>query len=362
MRIPCLFKREAASASTTAWLATCLLLTLLGGCGKQAEATTAAKTSPAQASGWPRSIMTAKGEVVIDRPPQRIVSTSVTLTGTLLTINAPIVASGATQGGTAITDEQGFFTQWSEVAKARKLQPLYRGEPNAEAIIAANPDLIIVAGTGGDSALKLYEQLNLVAPTLVVNYDDKSWQELATLFGRATGHEADAAAAIQRFDSLAAATRASLVLPPQPTTALVYYEDDSGANVWTGASAQGKLLTDLGFQLAAVPDSVKGNKSMGIRKDIIQLSGEKFADGLQGQTLLLFSGNAQTAAQVKRNRFLAGSPAIKAGHVYPMGLDTFRLDYYSATQLLRHMQTLFHCSQAAASEQGKAATKPASRG
>ncbi|QDQ27207.1 Fe2+-enterobactin ABC transporter substrate-binding protein [Chitinimonas arctica] len=330
----------------------CLLvsLSLLTGCdtgpttAKPPAATAAAtpKTAAsAQAGQWPRTIASVRGDIVLEQRPLRIVSTSVTLTGTLLTINAPLVASGATKAGTPITDAQGYFSQWADVATARGVKPLYQGEPNAEAIIAANPDLIIMAGTGGDSALKLYEQLNLIAPTLVINYDDKSWQELATILGKATGHEADAAAAIARFAQQAEQTRAKLRLPPQPTTAMVYYEDDSGANVWTAESAQGKLLKDLGFQLAEVPESVKGDRSMGVRRDIIQLSGEKFADGLQGRSLLLFAANEAVAEQLKRNRFLARNPAVTGKQVFAMGRDNFRLDYYSASKLLTRLQQLF---------------------
>ncbi|QNM98954.1 Fe2+-enterobactin ABC transporter substrate-binding protein [Chitinimonas koreensis] len=310
-------------------------LALLAGCGRAPSSTaTAEAPQVAQVAGWPRSVVTSKGTLTLERPPQRIVSTSVTLTGTLLAIDAPLAGSGATQANTTIADAQGFFTQWSDVARARGLEPLYQGEPNAEAIAAAEPDLIVIAGTGGDSALKLYEQLSQVAPVLVVNYDDKSWQELATLLGHATGREAEAKALIARFEAQVAATRARLRLPPQPTSALVYYEDDSGANVWTPESAQGKLLTELGFQLAAVPDSVRGDTSMGIRRDIVQISGERFAEGLQGRTLLLFSADARMVRQVKANRFLARNPAVAEGRVYAMGLDTFRLDYYSSSRLL----------------------------
>lgn len=58
--------------------------------------------------------------------------------------------------------------------------------------------------------------------------------------------------------------------------------------LWTPDSAQGRLLTQLGFQLAFLPESAKGNASMGKRQDIIQLSGEKMAEGLNGKTLMLF--------------------------------------------------------------------------
>lgn len=295
----------------------------------------------AHAQAWPRSVASSRGEVLLEQAPQRIVSTSVTLTGTLLTINAPLVGSGATQGHSTVTDAQGFFTQWATIAQQRGLRPLYQGEANAEAIAAANPDLIIMSATGGDSALKLYEQLSLIAPVLVVNYDDKSWQELARLLGYATGHEVDAETAIRQFAQQVAATKQRLHLPPQPSTAMVYYEDDSGANLWSRDSAQGQLLLELGFTLAELPAHLKSNLSQGLRKDIVSISGENFADGLQGQSLLLFSADQQTVEKVNANRFLAQRPAIRQRQVYALGLDTFRLDYYSSSNLLERLEQLF---------------------
>ncbi|MEN6079236.1 Fe2+-enterobactin ABC transporter substrate-binding protein [Chromobacterium piscinae] len=332
MPLPHATRRDALRLAAAAGLAA-----LLSACDAPAQSSDAAATS----AGWPRTLDTPKGKVTLGKMPQRIVSTSVTLTGTLLAINAPVVASGGSAAHSKVTDDQGFFTQWSAVATQRGVTPLYQGEPNAEAIIAAQPDLIVMAGTGGDSALKLYEQLSQMAPTLVVNYDDKSWQELAMLLGRATGREADARAAIADFDAEAAKLKAALKLPPQPTAALVYYEDGSGANLWTPQSAQGKLLQSLGFELATAPDSVKGNTSMGVRHDIIQLTGEKFADGLQGKSMILFNADQGQVPQVLANPFLAGNPAVKARQVYAAGLDTFRLDYYSARNLLARLRKQF---------------------
>lgn len=320
------------------------LALLLHGCDSNASPTNATSASTAGETplpGWPRRITDSQGEVLLQRPPQRIVSTSVTLTGTLLTINAPVIASGASQGNSTVSDAQGFFTQWSAIARQRGVQALYQGEANAEAIAAANPDLILIAGTGGDSALKLHEQLQLIAPTLVINYDDKSWQELALLLGQATGHEPDAARLIAEFDAQVSATRAKLRLPPQPSSALTYYEDDSGANLWTADSAQGKLLGALGFQLAPIPEQVRGEASQGVRKDIVQLSGENFAAGLAGHSLLLFSAEPAHVGQVLGNPFLGELPAVRQQQVYALGLDTFRLDYYSSVNLLRRLEQLF---------------------
>ncbi|MGQ7115120.1 Fe2+-enterobactin ABC transporter substrate-binding protein, partial [Escherichia sp. TWPC-MK] len=49
-----------------------------------------------QAADWPRQITDSRGTHTLESQPQRIVSTSVTLTGSLLAIDAPVIASGAT--------------------------------------------------------------------------------------------------------------------------------------------------------------------------------------------------------------------------------------------------------------------------
>ncbi|GAB7217910.1 Fe2+-enterobactin ABC transporter substrate-binding protein [Dickeya oryzae] len=316
-----------------------LLAMLLVGCDN-ADAPT--PTTPASASvGWPRTVPTPKGPLTLTHPPQRIVSTSVTLSGTLLAINAPLVGSGATSTNTVVADEQGFFRQWSAEAKARHVKPLYITEPNAEAIAAAAPDMIIIAATGGDSALKLYEQLSAIAPTLVVDYGDKSWQQLADYLGAATGHETDARQVIERFEQRVQAVKQAIQLPPQPVSALVYYEDGRGVNLWTPSSAQGQLLHELGFQLASLPDNLPTETRMGKRQDIVQISGENMAASLNGQSLLLFATDENTVKRVIDNPFLSHLDPVMQHRVWAMGPDTFRLDYYSASNMLNQVEHHF---------------------
>lgn len=292
-------------------------------------------------AGWPRTLQTPHGPFILQQPPRRIVSTSVTLSGTLLAINAPLIGSGATSRNSSVSDAQGFFTQWSEVARARHVKPLYVSQPNAEAIVNEAPDLIVIAATGGDSALKLYEQLQTIAPVLVIDYGDKSWQALAMQLGDITGHEEDAQKVITQFDQRVAALRGKITLPPQPTSAIVYYEDGRGMNVWTPVSAQGMLLKALGFTLAAPPPSLQGSTSMGKRNDILQLNGETMADGITGNTLLLFAADEKTVPQVAKNPFLAHLAAVQRHEIFAMGNDTFRLDYYSASNMLNSIERQF---------------------
>lgn len=292
-------------------------------------------------TGWPRTVQGANGSVTLQKAPQRIVSTSVTLTGSLLAIDAPVIASGATAPKSRLADDQGFFRQWGEVAKSRHLKRLYIGEPSAEAVAAEAPDLIIVSATGNDSALKLVDQFSAIAPTLVINYDDKSWQQLVTLLGQATGHETQATTRVKAFDDREAALKQKIKLPPQPVSAMVFNGGGRSVNLWTSESAQGKLLEQLGFTLAVPPAGLQQVHSMGQRKDIIQLSGENVASGLNGNSWLLFAAEDLTAQQLMQNPFFAQTPAVTQHQVYALGSDTFRLDYYSASNLLTRLEQLF---------------------
>ena len=295
----------------------------------------------AAADDWPRQVTDSRGVHTLESKPTRIVSTSVTLTGSLLAIDAPVVASGATTPNNRVADGQGFLRQWGDIAKQRKVARLYIGEPSAEAVAAQMPDLILISATGGDSALALYDQLSAIAPTLIINYDDKSWQALLTQLGAITGHEKQAAGRIAAFDTQLAQVKQQMTLPPQPVNAIVYTAAVHSANLWTAESAQGKLLHQLGFTLADLSAGLQTSTSQGKRHDIIQLGGENLATGLNGEGLFVFAGDQKDVAAIYANPLLAHLPSVKNKRVWALGTETFRLDYYSAMLVLQRLEAIF---------------------
>ena len=295
----------------------------------------------AAAADWPRQVTDSRGVHTLESKPTRIVSTSVTLTGSLLAIDAPVVASGATTPNNRVADGQGFLRQWGDIAKQRKVARLYIGEPSAEAVAAQMPDLILISATGGDSALALYDQLSAIAPTLIINYDDKSWQALLTQLGAITGHEKQAAERIAAFDKQLAQVKQQMTLPPQPVNAIVYTAAAHSANLWTTESAQGKLLHQLGFTLADLPAGLQTSTSQGKRHDIIQLGGENLATGLNGEGLFVFAGDEKDVAAIYATPLLAHLPSVKNKRVWALGTETFRLDYYSAMLVLQRLEAIF---------------------
>ena len=80
---------------------------------------------------------------------------------------------------------------------------------------------------------------------------------------------------------------------------------------------------------------------MGMRKDIVIATGEKFPDAITGESVLLFAASKNREHDLKINAYLQQNSAVINNQVYAMGDDTFRLDYYSASNLLARIKELF---------------------
>ncbi|MCP1064694.1 hypothetical protein M5G07_00585 [Serratia symbiotica] len=61
------------------------------------------------------------------------------------------------------------------------------------------------------------------------------------------------------------------------------------------------------------------------------------AKGLNGKTLMLFSADVRKVKELLANPFLQHLEPVKQHYVYAVGNDTFRLDYYSATNMLNSL-------------------------
>lgn len=277
------------------------------------------------AESWPRSFTSVDGSTTeIPAKPQKILSTSVSLTGTLLAIHAPVAASGSAANGK-------FFAQWADVAGERKVESAWpAGKVDLEAVYAAQPDLIVVTASGAGSVKDQLDAFRQIAPTILVDDGALSWQDLATELGRATGLEEDAAASIADFDAYVAAARARIKIlpegqhhqlqwcrPEQP-----YWPRDRSAR---SPSCLARLLTS------------KTQIRRGIRR-------QKAATILSGQITNIWSiskprppsscvwmtPRPPPSAMI---RFLPTSLG-KSGRVYGLGANSFRIDYYSGKEIV----------------------------
>lgn len=292
-----------------------------------------------QEAGWPRTIRHAAGELTLTRKPLRIVSTTPSVTGILLAIEAPLLASTATTPS-PLTDAKGFFSQWAGDADKRGVKVLY---PNLkfdiEAVLGWKPDLVIASTTGADSVLEHRPELEaLGVPTLVVDYSSRSWQELATELGKATGLEKEAAAAIARFDAdLAAAAGA---IPAKGAKAsIVGYNIAGSYSVARTASPVSKLVSALGFEVVGLPPELKPNSAR--PSDFEFFSRENLSAAIAADTVFLLRATEKDVEAFLAEPILANHPAVVGKRVYPLGLTSFRIDPYSGRQIIERLRESF---------------------
>ncbi len=320
--------RSAAGLTVTA-----AVLALAACSGGSAPAESAAPAPEAQSDGtWPRTVVHAAGETEIPAEPIRILSTSPSITGSLLALQAPLGATAATSVS-GLTDGKGLFSQWAEVADERGVEIVYGNlELDLDAVDAFGPDLIIGSANGGDSVLEAYDQLSDIAPTVLLDYGTVTWQELTVELGDILGLEDRATAVIAEYDGWVKEQATRIAVPAQPTTALVYLGAD-GVWAFTGDTPQASLLASLGFEYIDVPAEV-ASVGQGGRSGVAMVSAENMPAAFAGsQTLFVVPISAAADAEVAgfaTDPLLSTAPAVTGDRVFSLGSAAFRLDYFSA--------------------------------
>lgn len=324
-------------------------------CSTDEVADTATSASAAASSAiteaaaeFPRTVDTLDGqgnevEVTIESQPQNIYATSVTLAGNLLALGAPVKNIAVQGKDNAIADERGFFKQWADAADAAGAEVGYEGEPDVEAILAAQPDLVVMSAAGQDTATSVYDQLADVVPVIVVDYSDKTWQETLDELAEATGLEDKADEVEAAYEAKVEEVKAAITAPEQPVNILSLGQGGETINVWTDESAQGRLLSDLGWDIAEPDESLAANDRFKGRSDVVSIPAENFAPALTGLTILGINADGKKSPKefLEAQEQLNDNEALKAGRVYDMPASFFRIDYYSALSSLDAIKELF---------------------
>lgn len=356
-----LFRRSRAVAAVAAATALTLGVAACSDDDDDADATTSASASAdgsdsdaddAEQGTWPRtvdSLVIDNGqptgeteEVEIPAKPERIVSTSVTLTGTLLAVDAPVVASGGAQGS-QISDDKGFFTQWADEADEEGVKALWKLEPDLQKVAAEDPDLIVVSAKGADTAAEQIDELKKIGvPVVVLDYSDKTWTDLTTQVGEITGHETEAADTIQSYEDRVAEVKENIGEVDQPVQFALLAADKQSLNIETEESAQGRILSDLGWEINTPSDDLVGDEYKG-RADVKQVTAENL-DKAVADTRTLFVSSAaldNPAEIVKALPTLKNTDVVRNDRVFELSPELFRIDYFSAMSMLDQIEELF---------------------
>ena len=324
--------RTRTRALTAASLALAAALALTACTGTPSAPASSAAPDAASAT-WPRSFENADGSTTeIPAAPQRVLSTAVSVTGTLLALDAPVIASGTSTGG-------AWFDQWAGIAEEREVDPIWEvGSFDLEAVIAAEPDLIVVATSGRDALLDQVEALQEVAPTIVVDYGGQTWQDLADELGEATGREEAADEVEEVFDALVAEVADEIAVPSGTANIISFNGAGQDNPIARKGGAQAKLLADLGFTIED-PDPSWHTQAQQ-REDFVWAPYENLTL-LTSETTFILSADDASAQRFADDPVMANVPSVRASQVYGLGVNSFRMDPYSATEIVEGVRTSF---------------------
>ncbi|MCG5212109.1 ABC transporter substrate-binding protein [Streptosporangium soli] len=221
---------------------------VLAGCGQStttdSAATASASPTPpnATSSAFPVTVEAGNGPVAIAGRPQRIISLSPTATETLFAIGAgPQVVA---------VDDQSTYP-----ADAPK-SALSGFKPNAEAIIAEKPDLVVLANDIGGIVAELGKVKVPVLLEPAATKLEESYDQITDL-GAATGNAAGASTVVagmkEKIEKLAAAA-------PKDKKLTYYHELDTTPYGATSATFIGQIYGLFGLTNIAdeAPDAAGG--------------------------------------------------------------------------------------------------------
>jgi len=196
---------------------------------------------------YPLTLTTWLGESVLEERPERVAvfGYSSTLDALEALDVVPVYYGGRTNEDYAWNDD-------AYMASIESTEVVEDFVPNAEAIAASEPDLIVTTGILTDSAQ--YEKLAAIAPVVDLpedpgNGDQTDWREVQAQIGEAVDLAAAAQTAVTEADAaIEAVAAAHPEFAGKTSTIAVDYGAEWGLSYYTvaGGPAEG-LMLDLGF-------------------------------------------------------------------------------------------------------------------
>ena len=272
-------------------------LLLAGGCGGGDDTST---TQPTQSASAAASYPVTVGDLTLAARPERIVSLTPTATEMLFAIGVgPQVVAVDDQsnypGNAPKTDLSGF-------------------KPNAEAIAAKNPDLVVLSNDT-DKIVAQLGKLKIPAVLLpaAASMDD-TYSEIGKL-GTLTGHQAEAEALHQQMT--AQIDKIVKGVPARSKPLSYYYELDPTLYSVTSKTFIGSIFSMFGMSNVADPADADGAKG-----GYPQLSQEALIKANPDTIFLADSKCCQQSAQTVAARSgWKTIAAVRAGQIFPLDDD-----------------------------------------
>lgn len=290
-----------------------------------------------------RVVVTDQGEVTVPAAPKSIVVLNSNLAGYFYALEVPVMATIPEVPGPGGGD---YPEIWADDATEDKTVILPWGEDgfDFEAILAAEPDLIVGGGQGFPAfqAGEAYERLSEIAPTVLVSKTLLSWQDQLSFIADELLDQADTEAElIAEYDEKVAEVAAAITLPPVPVAYLVMTADGVPFSL-PESSALPQTLAELGFEPSPVIADNPGFEAFGTG-DSFELSTEQLSQVMTAPTIFAFGFNSAgtDVATLAQNPIYAALPAFAGGNAYDLPSWAYRADFLRTMELLDYIKAEF---------------------
>ncbi|MEK5416851.1 MULTISPECIES: ABC transporter substrate-binding protein [unclassified Paenibacillus] len=203
------------------WIASLIILAgLLAGCS-ETSFTPTPEVGKIEEAGWPRTIADASDNgVVLKTRPERIAVLHPLYLDYFFALDTPPIAS--TNAAEAMKD----FATLQPYAGTAEIIDLGSSNANLEMIMEAKPDVIVTFKGSVDSN---YEELNKIAPVILIDYTD-TWEKTTMLCAQIVGKETLAEQAIKETQEMIAKTKEQLSSLENKTFALLRVDGKANFN------------------------------------------------------------------------------------------------------------------------------------
>lgn len=263
----------------------------------------AAPTPVSQAQGATRIVVDARGmEVTVPAQPKRIVALSEADLDSLLALGVKPVGTVQGRGQTGTPRYLGDRAAGIPIVGAINA-------PNIEAVLAAQPDLILAGNLADEQILA---QLRLIAPTVVTFQTGEHWRTIFQRVAETVGKTAEAQAVLQAYEARLAEVRASLGERANAEVSIVRWNAQGPVYMLPGAFSS-TVIADLGLRRPAHQQSGTGTgHSPTLSLEMLDLLD---ADWIFVGTLAAEGEAVAAMTQVMNTPAFQQLNAVKEGHI-----------------------------------------------
>jgi len=218
------------------------------------------------------------------------------------------------------------------------------GEPDLEAIVALNPDLIVGARTDED----IYDQLSSIAPTVLMDpWSDKPLSEIVMAYAEVVGLEEEAQRLEAEYQASLETLREAAGDPSEIVISVIGTAAAGGAEpgqFFTIGGAMQRVLTEVGFARPAAQVNPDGR---------VYFSVERLREH-DGDLLLRMTTRQEAGEEDENTEAIRGSPlwdqlnAVQKGHAFDANGEATvgggYAPYLKVTELLMDLLQAFDTS------------------